>query len=123
MAYRKLGKTSSHRRAMLRNIVTSLLDKERIETTEPKAKELKSITEKMITLGKKGDLASRRLTLAYLMDEDVVTKLFTTIAQRYQDRQGGYVRIIKTERRRGDAAQMVLVELVYLWNPKSMIEV
>jgi large subunit ribosomal protein L17 len=112
MAYRKLGKTSSHRRAMLRNIVTSLLDKERIETTEPKAKELKSITEKMITLGKKGDLASRRLTLAYLMDEDVVTKLFTTIAQRYQDRQGGYVRIIKTERRRGDAAQMVLVELV-----------
>ncbi|MGI6684237.1 MAG: 50S ribosomal protein L17 [Bacillota bacterium] len=112
MAYRKLGKTSSHRRAMFRNIVTSLLDKERIETTEPKAKELKSITEKMITLGKKGDLASRRMALAYLMDEDVVTKLYTTIAPRYQDRQGGYVRIIKTERRRGDAAQMVLVELV-----------
>ena len=112
MAYRKLGKTSSHRRAMLRNIVTSLLDKERIETTEPKAKEIKSITEKMISLGKKGDLASRRLALAYLMDEDVVTKLFTTIASRYQDRQGGYLRIIKTERRRGDAAQMVLVELV-----------
>ena len=112
MAYRKLGKTSSHRRAMFRNIVTSLLDKERIETTEPKAKEIKSITEKMISLGKKGDLASRRLALAYLMDEDVVTKLFTTIASRYQDRQGGYLRIIKTERRRGDAAQMVLVELV-----------
>lgn len=112
MAYRKLGKTSSHRRAMFRNIVTSLLDKGRIETTEPKAKELKSIAEKMITLGKKGDLASRRLALAYLMDEDVVTKLYSTIAPRYQDRQGGYVRIIKTERRRGDAAQMVLVELV-----------
>lgn len=112
MAYRKLGKTSSHRRAMFRNIVTSLLDKGRIETTEPKAKELKSIAEKMITLGKKGDLASRRLALAYLMDEDVVTKLYTTIAPRYQDRQGGYLRIVKTERRRGDAAQMVLVELV-----------
>jgi large subunit ribosomal protein L17 len=97
---------------MFRNIVTSLLDKERIETTEPKAKELKSIAEKMITLGKKGDLASRRLALAYLMDEDVVTKLFTTIAPRYKERQGGYVRIIKTERRRGDSAQMVLVELV-----------
>ena len=109
MAYRKLGRTSSHRRAMFRNIVTSLLDKERIETTEPKAKELKSIAEKMITLGKKGDLASRRLALAYLMDEDVVTKLFTTIAPRYKERQGGYVRIIKTERRRGDSAQMVLV--------------
>lgn len=112
MAYRKLGKTSSHRRAMFRNMVTSLLDKERIETTEPKAKELKSIAEKMITLGKKGDLASRRLALAYLMDEDVVTKLYTTIAPRFQDRQGGYLRIIKTEKRRGDAAQMVLVELV-----------
>jgi large subunit ribosomal protein L17 len=89
MAYRKLGRTSSHRRAMFRNIVTSLLDKERIETTEPKAKELKSIAEKMITLGKKGDLASRRLALAYLMDEDVVTKLFTTIAPRYKERRGG----------------------------------
>lgn len=112
MAYRKLGRTSSHRRAMFRNIVTSLLDKERIETTEPKAKELKSIAEKMITLGKKGDLQSRRLALGYLMDEDVVTKLFTTIATRYQDRQGGYLRIVKLDKRRGDAAQMVLVELV-----------
>ncbi|MGI6678271.1 MAG: 50S ribosomal protein L17 [Dehalobacterium sp.] len=112
MAYRKLGKTSSHRRAMLRNMVTSLLDKERIETTEPKAKELKSIADKMITLGKKGDLASRRRALAYLMDEDVVTKLYTTLAPRYQDRQGGYTRIIKTGVRRGDAAQMVLIELV-----------
>ncbi len=112
MAYRKLGKTSSHRRAMFRNIVTSLLDKGRIQTTEPKAKELKSIAEKMITLGKKGDLASRRLALSYLMDEDVVTKLFTTTAPRYKDRQGGYMRIIKLDQRRGDSAQMVLVELV-----------
>lgn len=112
MAYRKLGKTSSHRRAMFRNAATSLFDKERIETTEPKAKELKSIAEKMITLAKKGDLASRRLALAYLMDEDVVTKLFTTIGSRYADRPGGYTRIIKTEKRRGDAAQMAIVELV-----------
>ncbi|MCR6543984.1 50S ribosomal protein L17 [Dehalobacterium formicoaceticum] len=112
MAYRKLGKTSSHRRAMFRNLATSLLDKERITTTEPKAKELKSIADKMITLGKKGDLASRRRALAYLMDEDVVTKLYATLAPRYQDRQGGYTRIIKMEKRRGDAAQMVLIELV-----------
>ncbi|ATW27140.1 50S ribosomal protein L17 [Candidatus Formimonas warabiya] len=112
MAYRKLGKTSSHRRAMFRNIVTSLLDKGRIETTEPKAKELKSIAEKMISLGKRGDLHSRRLALSYLMDEDVVTKLFATTAPRYQDRPGGYLRIVKLEQRRGDSAQMVLVELV-----------
>jgi len=112
MAYRKLGKTSSHRRAMLRNIVTSLLDKGRIETTAPKAKELKSIAEKMITLAKKGDLASRRMVLSYLLNEDVVKQLFDTIAPRYVDRQGGYLRIVKLEKRRGDAAQMVLVELV-----------
>lgn len=112
MAYRKLGKTSSHRRAMFRNAVTSLFDKEHIQTTEPKAKELKSIAEKMITVAKKGDLASRRLALSYLVDEDVVTKLFNTIAPRYTERQGGYTRIVKLEQRRGDAAQMVLMELV-----------
>lgn len=112
MAYRKLGKTSSHRRAMLRNIVTSLLDNERIETTEPKAKELRSIAEKMITLGKKGDLHSRRLALSYLLSEDVVTKLFDTLATRYADRQGGYTRIVKLGQRRGDSAQVVMVELV-----------
>ncbi|MDD2496586.1 MAG: 50S ribosomal protein L17 [Desulfitobacteriaceae bacterium] len=112
MAYRKLGRTSSHRRAMFRNAVTSLFDKEKIQTTEPRAKELRSIAEKMITLAKKGDLQSRRMALAYLMDEDVVTKLFNTIASRYTDRQGGYLRIVKLEKRRGDAAQMVLMELV-----------
>ncbi len=112
LAYGRLRRNSSHRRAMLRNITTSLLDKESIVTTEPKAKELRGIAEKMITLGKRGDLHARRQALAYLTDEDVVTKLFTTLAPRYQDRAGGYLRVIKLDQRRGDAAQMVKVELV-----------
>ncbi|MGF7186116.1 large subunit ribosomal protein L17 [Desulfitispora alkaliphila] len=112
MAYRKLGRNSSHRDAMLRNIVTSLLKEERIETTEAKAKELKSLAEKMITLGKRGDLHAKRQAIAYLMDEDVVKKLFDDIAPKYADRQGGYTRIMKTGMRRGDATQMAIVELV-----------
>ncbi|EHQ87492.1 50S ribosomal protein L17 [Desulfosporosinus youngiae] len=112
MAYRKLGKNSGHRGAMLRNIVTSLLKHERIETTEARAKELSAIAEKMITLGKQGDLAARRSTMAYLMDEDVVKKLFDTIAPKYADRQGGYTRIMRLGLRRGDAATMVIIELV-----------
>ncbi len=112
LAYGRLRRNSSHRRAMLRNITTSLLDKESIVTTEPKAKELRGIAEKMITLGKRGDLHARRQALAYLTNEDVVTKLFTTLAPRYQDRAGGYLRVIKLDQRRGDAAQMVKVELV-----------
>lgn len=112
MAYGRLRRNSSHRRAMLRNITTSLLDKESIVTTEPKAKELKSIAEKMITLGKRGDLHARRQALAYLTDEDVVTKLFTVLAERYQDRPGGYTRTIKLDLRQGDGAQMVKIELV-----------
>ncbi|MEE0776996.1 MAG: 50S ribosomal protein L17 [Bacillota bacterium] len=112
MAYGRLRRNSSHRRAMLRNITTSLLDKEAIVTTEPKAKELKSIAEKMITLGKRGDLHARRQALAYLTDEDVVTKLFTVLADRYQDRPGGYTRTIKLDLRQGDGAQMVKIELV-----------
>ncbi|MGC7871513.1 50S ribosomal protein L17 [Desulfosporosinus sp. SYSU MS00001] len=112
MPYRKLGRNSGHRGAMLRNIVTSLLQHERIETTEARAKELSSIAEKMITLGKQGDLAARRLTMSYLMDEDVVKKLFDTIAPKYADRQGGYTRIMKLGMRRGDAASLVIVELV-----------
>lgn len=112
MPYRKLGRTSSHREAMFRNIVTSLLDKERIETTEPKAKELSGITDKMISLGKKGDLHARRQALAFLMNEDVVSKLFDTLSERYAGREGGYTRIIKTNPRRGDGAPMVIVELV-----------
>jgi len=97
---------------MLRNIVTSLLRHERITTTEARAKELNAIAEKMISLGKQGDLAARCSTLAYLMDEDVVTKLFDTIAPKYADRQGGYTRIMKLGLRRGDAATMVIIELV-----------
>jgi large subunit ribosomal protein L17 len=97
---------------MFKNIVTSLLKEERIETTETRAKELRKIADKMITLGKRSDLHARRQALAYLTEEDVVTKLFETIAPRYKDRQGGYTRIIKTGYRRGDGAPMVLVELV-----------
>ena len=112
MPYRKLGVRADHRQAMLRNIVTSLLKEERIETTEPRAKELKRLTEKMITLGKRGDLHARRQALAFLQEEDTVKKLFENIAPRYADRQGGYTRIIKKGYRRGDAAPLVLVELV-----------
>jgi LSU ribosomal protein L17P len=97
---------------MLRNIVTSLLKFERIETTEARAKELNAIAEKMISLGKQGDLAARRQAMSYLMEEDVVTKLFETIAPKYAERQGGYTRIVKKGFRRGDAAEMVLIELV-----------
>lgn len=112
MAYRKLGRNMGHRGAMLRNIVTSLLKHERIETTEARAKELNAITEKMISLGKQGDLAAKRQAMSYLLDEDVVKKLFDTVAPKYADRQGGYTRIMKLGYRRGDAAEMVLVELV-----------
>ncbi|AKX95290.1 50S ribosomal protein L17 [Neomoorella thermoacetica] len=112
MAYRKLGRLAGHRKMMLRNIVTSLLKHGKIETTELRAKELKSLAEKMITLGKRGDLHSRRQALAYLLDEDVVTKLFKEIGPRYADKNGGYTRIVKTGFRQGDGAPMVLIELV-----------
>lgn len=112
MAYRRLGRNTGQRRALLRSITTSLIKYGRIETTEPKAKELKSIVEKMITLGKQGDLHARRLAEAYLMDESVVKDLFDNVSKKYADRQGGYTRIIKTGNRRGDAAPMVIVELV-----------
>ena len=112
MAYAKLGKTSSHRNAMFRNMVTSLFKEERIETTAPKAKEVNRIAEKMITLAKRGDLHARRQVMQYVMEEDVVKKLFDTIAAKYADRQGGYTRIIKKGFRRGDAAEVVILELV-----------
>lgn len=112
MAYRKLGINMSQRKALLRNIVTSLLKHGRIETTEARAKEMHSIAEKMITLGKRGDLAARRQAMEFLLDESVVKELFDNIAPKYADRQGGYTRIVKTGFRRGDAAEMVLVELV-----------
>jgi len=110
--YRKLGRNMAHRRAMLRNIVTSLLKYGKIETTEARAKELNAVAEKMISLGKRGDLAARRQAMSYLMDEAVVKNLFDEVAPKFADRQGGYTRIIKTGLRRGDAAQMVLIELV-----------
>ena len=97
---------------MLRSIVTSLFQHERIETTEAKAKELRKVADKMLTLAKRGDLHARRQVLAYMMDEEVVKKLFDEIAPKYKDRQGGYTRIIKTGVRQGDAAPMVIIELV-----------
>ena len=111
MGYRRLGVKSAHRRAMLRNAVTSLFKNGQIDTTEPRAKEIVSAAEKMITLAKKGDLASRRAALAFLT-EDVVTKLFGEVAAKYADRQGGYTRIIRLDQRRGDAAQMARIQLV-----------
>lgn len=112
MGYQKLGLTTGHRKAMLRNLVTSLIKENRITTTETRAKEIKSIAEKMVTLAKKGDLAARRQALAYIYDEEVVKKLFDTVGPKYNDRQGGYTRIIKSLPRRGDAAPMVILELV-----------
>ncbi|MGI6257256.1 MAG: 50S ribosomal protein L17 [Anaerovoracaceae bacterium] len=110
--YRKLGRPTAHRRAMLRNIVTDLLREERISTTEFRAKEAKKAAEKMITLAKRGDLHARRQVLAYIYDEDVVTKLFEEIAPKYADRNGGYTRILKLGPRRGDNAETVFLELV-----------
>ena len=112
MAYRKLGRDSSARKALLRGIVASLFQHERIETTEAKAKELRKVADKMLTLAKRGDLHARRQVMAYMMDEDVVKKLFDEVAPKYKDRQGGYTRIIKAGVRQGDAAPMVIIELV-----------
>ncbi len=112
MGYRRLGLRSDHRRAMLRNMVTSLIKEERITTTETRAKEVRSIAEKMVTLAKRGDLAARRQVSEYLFDEEAAKKLFNTVAARYKDRPGGYTRIVKVGYRRGDAAPMVILELV-----------
>lgn len=126
MAYRKLGRTSSQRKALLRDLTTDLIINERIVTTEARAKEIRSTVEKMITLGKRGDLHARRQAAAYVRNEvaDVreegekivvetaLQKLFNALASRYSERQGGYTRILKTEPRRGDAAPMVIIELV-----------
>lgn len=109
---RKLGRASDHRKAMLRGMVTYLLENGKIETTVTRAKEVRAMTEKMITLGKQGTLHARRQALAYVTKEDVVTKLFTEIAPKYKDVNGGYCRIIKTGPRRGDAAEMCIIELV-----------
>ncbi|ACH37982.2 ribosomal protein L17 [Citrifermentans bemidjiense Bem] len=111
-AGRRLGRTTSHRIAMFRNMVTSFLQHEKITTTDAKAKELRSIAEKMITLGKRGDLHATRQAAAYIRDKKVVTKLFTEIAPRYTERPGGYTRIIKLGIRPGDNAPVSVLELV-----------
>ena len=111
-AGRKLGRTSSHRLAMMRNMVTSLIEHERLETTSAKAKELRLEAEKMITLAKKGDLHARRQALAFIRDKDVVHKLFDEIKNRYLDRNGGYTKISKLRYRHGDAAPISVIELV-----------
>ena len=109
---RKLGKTSAQRKAMLRQQVTDLLENGKIETTFYRAKEVQPVVEKMITLGKKGGLANYRRAMAYVTKEDVVKKLFDEIAPKYADRNGGYSRVTRTGPRRGDAAEMAVIELV-----------
>lgn len=109
---RKLGRTSSHRQALMRNMVTSLLDHERIQTTDAKAKELRRIAERMITLGKRGDLHARRQALSVIRSKDVTAKLFDELADRYRERPGGYTRVMKLGQRHGDAASMSLIELL-----------
>ncbi len=110
--YRKLGRASAHRDLMLRNQVTSLLKHGKIQTTVTRAKETKRIAEKMITLGKRGDLHARRQALAYITEETVVKNLFDEIAPKYVERNGGYTRILRLEPRKGDGAEMVILELV-----------
>ena len=109
---RKLGRTSDHRKAMLRAMVTFLLENGRIETTVTRAKEVRAMAEKMITLGKKGDLAAYRQAMSFITREDVCKKLFKEIAPGYAERNGGYTRIVRTGVRRGDAAETAMIELV-----------
>ena len=109
---RKLNRNSTHRRAMFRNMATALLKHEQIKTTLPKAKELRPVVERMITLGKRGSLHSRRQALSYLQDEKIVRKLFDGLAERYESRAGGYTRVLKAGFRYGDSAPMAYIELV-----------
>lgn len=115
---RKLGRSTDTRMALLRNLASDLIIHERIETTEAKAKELRSVVDKMITLGKRGDLHARRQAAAFLYNqaanenENVVQKLFNDVAKRYEDRQGGYTRVLKLGARQGDGAKMAIIELV-----------
>jgi large subunit ribosomal protein L17 len=109
---KKLGRNSSHRKALFRNMVTSLLEHEQIRTTDAKAKELRGFADRMITLGKRGTLHARRQALMTLQSRDVASKLFDVLAERYRERPGGYTRVIKVDRRPGDAAEMSIIELV-----------
>ena len=112
MSYRKLGRNSGARRALFKSLLAALFTYEKIETTEAKAKELRKLADKMITLAKRGDLAARRMAIAQIADVGVVHKIFESMPERYKDRNGGYTRIVKLSPRRGDAAPMVLFELV-----------
>ncbi len=112
ITHRKLNRTSSHRKALLMNLSNALIKHEQITTTLPKAKELKPFVEKIITLGKKGDLQSRRKAIAILQDEKMTKKIFDTFADRYKDRNGGYTRIIKLRNRYGDNAPIAVIELI-----------
>jgi len=109
---RKLGRATDHRKAMLRAMVTYLLENGKIETTVTRAKEVRPLAEKMITLGKKGDLAAKRQMMAFITKEDVVKKTCDEIAPKYAERNGGYTRIVKIGPRRGDAAEMAIIELI-----------
>jgi large subunit ribosomal protein L17 len=112
MSGRKLNRTSTARKALFANLTVALLKHEQIKTTLPKAKDLRPVAEKLITLGKRGDLHARRQAIAYLRDEKIVGKLFSTIAERYKTRNGGYTRVLKAGFRYGDAAPMAIIELV-----------
>ena len=119
---RQLGRNSKHRLALFRNMVTSLMEHERIETTEAKAKELRGITDRLITLGKQGTLQARRGALRVLRTKQTVQKLFDDVAKRFPERNGGYTRIIKTRQRPGDAAKLVAIELVEKGNgPEKVV--
>jgi len=112
VAGRQFGRNTDQRKALFRGLVTSLLDHGRIETTLAKAKEIRGIAEKIVSLGKRGDLHARRRALSYLYKEDTVSRLFDEIAPRMKDRNGGYTRIVRTRRRHGDGAEMAVIELV-----------
>ena len=107
-----LGRNSAHRKALFRNMVTSLLDHEKIRTTDAKAREVRKLADRMITLGKRGDLHARRRALRVIRSKDVTAKVFGELAERYRERPGGYTRVLKLGARRGDAAPMAIVELV-----------
>jgi len=112
MSGRKLNRTSTARKALFISLAHALLKHEQIKTTLPKAKDLRPIAEKLVTLGKRGDLHARRQAISYLKDEKIVSKLFSTLAERYKDRQGGYTRVLKAGFRYGDCAPMAIIELV-----------
>ena len=112
MRHRKLNRTSSHRKALFMNLSNALIKEERIKTTLPKAKEVRPIVEKLVTLGKKGDLNSRRIAISILRDENIFSKLFSVLAERFKERNGGYTRIMKYGFRTGDSAPMAIIEFV-----------